>query len=279
MQNNTSFLAAVVQTRPAYDLDKNLQQAFALVEEACHSGARLVVLPENFAHFGQKNFAEIGRLERDPHGPVRRFLSDLAARNKIWLLGGSLPVAMRDDEPRPAARSILFDPNGLEIAGYSKIHLFDVEVEHSAGDPVTSYIESADFAPGNEQVVVETELCCLGLTICYDLRFAELYRGLCDRGAEVIAVPSAFTAATGKDHWELLLRARAVENQIFVLGANQVDRQHPKRGLWGGSAIIDPWGNVLASIADEPGIALAEIDLSLIDRINRKMPINRHRRL
>ena len=128
-------------------------------------------------------------------------------------------------------------------------------------------------------MVAQTDLCTLGMSVCYDLRFAELYRQLADRGAQIVTVPAAFTAATGEDHWLLLLRARAVENQLFVIGANMVDRKHPRRALWGGSAIIDPWGNVLATVDDEPGVAVAEIDLSMIDQVRAKMPVAEHRKL
>ena len=127
--------------------------------------------------------------------------------------------------------------------------------------------------------MAQTDLCRLGMSVCYDLRFAELYRQLADRGAQIAAVPAAFTAVTGKDHWLLLLRARAVENQIFVIGANMVDRDHPRRALWGGSAIIDPWGNLLASLDDEPGVAVAEIDLDRIDEVRAKMPMAEHRKI
>ena len=210
-------------------------------------------------------------------GPVRQFLADQARLNGLWLVGGSLPVI--DAEPLPFARSLLFDPAGNALGQYDKIHLFDVDV--GAGtEQAKCYKESDDFAPGTDPVVAATALCTLGMTVCYDLRFAELYRKLADEGAQVITVPAAFTAATGKDHWQVLLRARAIENQVFVIGANLVDRDHPSRGLWGGSAIIDPWGTVLASLdGDESGVVTAEIDLGMIAELRAKMPIGEHRKL
>ena len=160
---------------------------------------------------------------------------------------------------------------------YDKIHLFDADVASQEGK--SAYRESDDFSAGELVNTVPTELGVLGLTVCYDLRFAELFRRLANLGAEIITVPSAFTAITGEAHWQVLLRARAIENQLFVLGANMVDRCHETRGLWGGSAIIDPWGNVLASLDDQPGIAVAEIDLDLIGQHRSKMPTAQHRKL
>ncbi|MDB9952381.1 carbon-nitrogen hydrolase family protein [Porticoccaceae bacterium] len=268
---------AAIQLKPASSLEDNLTAAAALLFEAAAAGAQLAVLPENFAHYGQKNFTAIGLQESTDDGPVRQFLADQARLNGLWLVGGSLPVI--DAEPLPFARSLLFDPAGNALGQYDKIHLFDVDV--GAGtEQAKCYKESDDFAPGTDPVVAATALCTLGMTVCYDLRFAELYRKLADEGAQVITVPAAFTAATGKDHWQVLLRARAIENQVFVIGANLVDRDHPSRGLWGGSAIIDPWGTVLASLdGDESGVVTAEIDLGMIAELRAKMPIGEHRKL
>ncbi|MDB9724522.1 carbon-nitrogen hydrolase family protein [bacterium] len=268
---------AAIQLKPASSLEDNLTNAAALLSEAAAAGAQLAVLPENFAHYGQKDFTAIGLQESTDDGPVRQFLADQARLNGLWLVGGSLPVI--DAEPLPFARSLLFDPAGNALGQYDKIHLFDVDV--GAGtEQAKCYKESDDFAPGTDPVVAATALCTLGMTVCYDLRFAELYRKLADEGAQVITVPAAFTAATGKDHWQVLLRARAIENQVFVIGANLVDRDHPSRGLWGGSAIIDPWGTVLASLdGDESGVVTAEIDLGMIAELRAKMPIGEHRKL
>lgn len=268
---------AAIQLKPASSLEDNLTAAAALLFEAAAAGAQLAVLPENFAHYGQKDFTAIGLQESTDDGPVRQFLADQARLNGLWLVGGSLPVI--DAEPLPFARSLLFDPAGNALGQYDKIHLFDVDV--GAGtEQAKCYKESDDFAPGTDPVVATTALCTLGMTVCYDLRFAELYRKLADEGALVITVPAAFTAATGKDHWQVLLRARAIENQVFVIGANLVDRDHPSRGLWGGSAIIDPWGTVLASLdGDESGVVTAEIDLGMIAELRAKMPIGEHRKL
>jgi len=268
---------AAIQLKPASSLEDNLTNAAALLSEAAAAGAQLAVLPENFAHYGQKDFTAIGLQESTDDGPVRQFLSDQARLNGLWLVGGSLPVL--DAEPLPFARSLLFDPAGNAMGQYDKIHLFDVDVGVGT-ERAKSYKESDDFASGTDVVVAPTALCKLGMTVCYDLRFAELYRKLADEGAQIITVPAAFTAATGKDHWQVLLRARAIENQVFVVGANLVDRDHPSRGLWGGSVIIDPWGTVLASLdGDEAGFIRAEIDLDMINELRAKMPIGEHRKL
>jgi nitrilase len=171
----------------------------------------------------------------------------------------------------------LFSPEGEVVDHYDKIHLFDVDVTVDGYN--RSYRESDDYSAGKRVAAVRTDLAVLGLTVCYDLRFAELYRRLVDAEAQIITVPAAFTAATGKDHWQVLLRARAIENQCFVIGANLVDREHKRRGLWGGSCIIDPWGNVLASMEDEVGAVIAEIELGKIDQIRAEMPVAEHRRL
>ena len=268
---------AAIQLKPASSLEDNLTNAAALLSEAAAAGAQLAVLPENFAHYGQKDFTAIGLQESTDDGPVRQFLADQARLNGLWLVGGSLPIL--DAEPLPFARSLLLDPEGNTVGQYDKIHLFDVDVSEGTAE-ARSYKESDDFASGTDVVVATTALCTLGMTVCYDLRFAELYRKLSDEGAQIITVPAAFTAATGKDHWQVLVRARAIENQLFVVGANLVDRDHRSRGLWGGSVIIDPWGTVLASLdGDEAGFISAEIDLDMINELRAKMPIGEHRKL
>ena len=268
---------AAIQLKPASSLEDNLTNAAALLSEAAAAGAQIAVLPENFAHYGQKDFTAIGLQESTDDGPVRQFLADQARLNGLWLVGGSLPIL--DAEPLPFARSLLLDPEGNTVGQYDKIHLFDVDVSEGTAE-ARSYKESDDFASGTDVVVATTALCTLGMTVCYDLRFAELYRKLADEGAQIITVPAAFTAATGKDHWQVLVRARAIENQLFVVGANLVDRDHPSRGLWGGSVIIDPWGTVLASLdGDEAGFISAEIDLDMINELRAKMPIDAHRKL
>lgn len=280
ISSSNSLIAAAVQLRPGDSLDQSLNNASKLIQRAVEQGAELVVLPENFAHLGCSDFAAIGLAESQPQGVVRQFLSDQARQQGIWLVAGTVPIS-DPEQSKPYARCLLFDPQGKQRSAYDKIHLFDVELEKAELNTgqQTAYRESDNFSGGSKIVVAQTDICTLGMSVCYDLRFAELYRQLADRGAQIVTVPAAFTAATGADHWLLLLRARAVENQLFVIGANMVDREHPRRALWGGSAIIDPWGNLLASLDDEPGVAVAEIDLSMIDRVRAKMPVAEHRKI
>ena len=299
MIRHKRFIAAAVQLWPQDTLEKNLAGAKVLIKRAAEAGSQLVVLPENFAYLGRKDLSDVGLAEQS-NGPVYEFLAKQARRHSLWLVGGTVPVS-DFESPKPFARSWLFDPQGKLVQHYDKIHLFDVDVPKSQDETLdkqtldkqtldeqtldeetlqqVSYRESDDYRSASDVVVAETELCRLGMTVCYDLRFAELYRQLSDAGAQVVSAPAAFTAATGRDHWELLLRARAVENQVFVIGANMVDRGHPRRGLWGGSAIIDPWGKVLAQLDDQPGVAIAEINLERLAEVRSKMPIAQHRKL
>lgn len=273
--NNLSVTVAAIQTGPEKTLDANLAQVGALLVEAADRGAKIVVLPENFAYYGHANLPLIGAREADETGPVRQFLSDQTRRLGIWIVGGTIPMV--EDNTKPYARSLVYSASGHCVGHYDKIHLFDAEVETTAG--ASSYAESNDYSNGQSIKTLDTDHCRLGLTVCYDLRFAELFQQLSQDGAQLVAVPAAFTAATGRDHWELLLRTRALENQFFVVGANLVDRRHKARGLWGGSAIVDPWGTVLASISDKIGVVVAEIDLEHIAKLRQKMPIRQHRRL
>jgi len=254
-------------------LAANLTQASELIEQAVNQGAQLLVLPEYFAYQGCGDVSVIAQQERCATGPARQFLAEQALRHKIWIVGGTIPVATPHDK-RAAASCFVVNDEGREVACYQKIHLFDVQVDDARG----SYRESEDYCHGNEPVVVETPFGKLGLTVCYDLRFPELYRYLGDQGAEIIVVPSAFTAKTGEAHWQLLLRARAVENLCYVVGANMGDRFHPKRPTWGGSSIIDPWGNIQAELNDGPGVIVADIDLNYLKKLRQNMPVYEHRR-
>ena len=268
---------AAIQMCSGSDLHANLQSAERLLQDAARQGAELVVLPENFAYCGSKNLLQAALQENSGNGPVRSFLSQQAQRHGIWLVGGTVPVASSHsgDDSRGYAACLLYNPDGVEVSQYNKIHLFDVDVS----DAKKSYRESDDYQPGYQPQVVSTPFGKLALSVCYDLRFAELYRQLADMGADIVVVPSAFTAVTGEAHWQLLLRARAVENQCFVIGANMGDRGHPKRPTWGGSAIIHPWGNVMVELDGGEGVICADLDLAEIARLKGKMPIAEHRRL
>ncbi len=265
------MLAAVCQMTSGPDRAKNLAQAQELLARAAARGARFAALPENFELMAS---AEEKRAQAEPlDGPTLGALCETARALGIWLLAGSF--AERTEAGLLVRNtSALVDDRGEIRAVYRKIHLFDVDV----GDGV-SYRESDLVEPGSETVVAPTPLGELGLSICYDLRFPELYRRLSRAGAKLLAVPSAFTLMTGKDHWELLLRARAVENQCYVVAPAQFGEQPGNRRTWGRSMIVDPWGTVLACCPDGIGVALAEIDLAALERIRRSLPALEQRKL
>jgi predicted amidohydrolase len=266
-------LAAVVQMTSTSDEAANWEAARELVERAAARGAGFVATPENTNYLGPH--AEKVRRAEPLGGPTCERFAALARRLGIHLLLGSFSESA-GEEGRCYNTSVLFAPDGAVLATYRKIHLFDVDVSDEL-----RFFESATVVPGEATVVVETPLGRLGLSICYDLRFPELYRRLAAAGAEVLAVPSAFTLTTGKDHWEPLLRARAIENQCYVLAPAQHGR-HDDQGLkesWGHAMIVDPWGQVVACASDGPGVALAEIDRERLARIRRAMPVAAHRRL
>ena len=267
------FLAAVVQLNCTSDETANWESARSLIERAAGYGARLVATPENTNYLGPHE--EKVRRAEPLEGPTVTRFADLARRLGIWLLLGSYNET--SDEPsRCYNTSVLFSPEGKIVATYRKMHLFDVDVPGGV-----RFAESTTCKPGEEVAVAGTELGKVGLSICYDLRFAELYRKMTDQGAQILTVPAAFTLATGKDHWEPLMRARAIENQCYVLAPAQ-HGEHDDAGLkasYGHAMIVDPWGLVVARASDGPGIALAEIDLERAARIRRAIPVARHRRI
>ena len=267
------FLAAVVQLNCTSNEEANWESARTLIERAAGYGAQLVATPENTNYLGPHE--EKVRRAEPLGGPTTTRFADLARRLGIHLLLGSFNEA--SDEPhRCYNTSVLFSPEGEILATYRKIHLFDVDVPGGV-----RFAESATCKPGEAVTVVDTPLGRLGLSICYDLRFAELYRRMTDQGAQLLMVPSAFTLMTGKDHWEPLLRARAIENQGYVLAAAQ-HGEHDDAGLkasYGHALIVDPWGLVVARASDGPGLALAEIDLDRVEKVRRAIPVAGHRRL
>ncbi len=266
---------AALQMISGADLETNLATAARLIERAAGDGARLAVLPESFALFLSHAQRDLGAREADRTlARVRPFLAEQAARHRIWLVGGTLPLTEADD-PRPRAACLVIDDSGAEVARYDKVHLFDVEV----GDAQGRYCESDTFCPGAPRVVVvPTPVGRLGLAVCYDLRFAELFTLLRMQGAELIAVPSAFTRQTGLAHWLPLLRARAIETQCWLIGANQGGRHSSKRSTSGGSVIIDGWGTVRAEAGFGEAVLTAAVDLEQLQRWRAAMPVINHRR-
>jgi deaminated glutathione amidase len=260
--------AAAVQLNSTADRARNLAAAERLVRAAAAAGAELVALPEkwNLLASGEEMAAGAEPLDGPSLGAARGWARELG----VHLLAGS--IAERGEDGRPFNASVLIGPGGEVLAVYRKIHMFDVD----AGG--VAYRESEHERAGDEIVDAEVGGIGVGLTVCYDLRFPELYRILALRGARLIAVPSAFTLATGRDHWETLLRARAIENQVFVLAPNQVGEAPPHYSSYGRSAIVDPWGVVLATAADGEGFVTADLDLAAQERIREALPALANRR-
>jgi nitrilase len=268
-----SLLAAVVQMTSGAEPGANLARAVALVAEAARRGAELAVLPENFALLADHERAKFTVAETIPgDGPILTAMREAAARHRIALVLGGMPE--RSDDAHVHNTCVYLDPAGEIGAVYRKIHLFDVAIPDGA-----DYRESKTVAPGTGPVLAPTPWGSLGLSVCYDVRFPELYRALGQAGARMLAVPAAFTLHTGRDHWHVLLRARAIENLAFVLAAAQYGRHNPKRVTYGHSLIVDPWGQILCEVGDHEGVALAELDFDYQDKLRRELPALNHRRL
>lgn len=274
-----SAKVAVIQTVSSDDLSANLAQAQRGLEAAAAQGACMAVLPENFALFGSRHLRALGERETSGDAPVSRFLAETARRLGLWIVGGSVPLAHRPDgqrlDERVRAACLVYDAQGQLRARYDKIHLFDADV----GDAQGRYRESDTFEPGSEPVVVDTPVGRLGLAICYDLRFPELFRKLRAQGAELLALPAAFTWKTGQAHWEVLLRARAIENQVWVCASGQGGIHDEKRHTWGHSMIINPWGEICACHAHGEGTVSAAVDREEQQALRERMPVHHHIRL
>jgi predicted amidohydrolase len=255
--------AAAIQMSSTPEKAENIAAAERLIREAVAAGAELLALPELWSCHGLE---QVYRENAEPiPGPTTDFLGGLARELGVYVLGGSI-LEVEPGAQRLFNTSTFFDPSGELVAMYRKIHLFNVKV------PDREYVESRTVAPGREIVTAKAGAVTLGLSICYDLRFPELYRLLALRGAEVLAVPAAFTLQTGKDHWELLLRARAVENQAYVIAPAQWGQKADGRWTYGRSVIVDPWGTVLSTWPDRDGHALARLDLDYLDRFRTEFP-------
>ena len=265
-------IIAAIQINGSSDIEKNLSTTERLVRSAAAAGAEFVATPEATTYLGPHD-RKI-QLAEPVDGPTHQRLARLAADCGITLLVGS--VAERCDDTKAYNTSLLFGPNGALLAQYRKMHLFDVDLSATGG---VSFKESSTTARGRELVVADTSVGCVGLSICFDLRFPEVYRSLCDQGATILAVPSAFTLMTGKDHWHTLLRARAIENQAWVVAPGQWG-PHDDQGLrmsYGHSLIVDPWGTVVAECGDGEGFCIAELDPDRAPRIRSQIPMNDNR--
>ncbi len=265
---------AAVQMATGCDVAANLLEAERLIKEAAAGGARLVVLPECFAFMGLRAEDQCDLREPDGQGPLQSFLSRVAAQQRVWLVGGTIPLAGPEAD-RVRAACLVFDAHGRRVGRYDKIHLFDVSVPGVA----QCYQESATFAPGNQSLVIDSPCGRLGLAVCYDLRFPELFRQMLDAGLEVLAIPAAFTAVTGQAHWETLVRARAIENLVYVLAAAQVGIHDNGRETHGHSMIVDPWGTISARLPQGTGVVHGVVDAQHQAAVRRTFPSIEHRRL
>ncbi|BAU47190.1 apolipoprotein acyltransferase [Sulfurifustis variabilis] len=264
---------AAIQMASGPRVDANLAEAERLVAHAARAGARLVALPENFALMALNDADRLAAAEEEGDGPIQDCLSRLARQHGIWLVGGTLPLKTAG-ATRVRAACLVYDPDGRRAARYDKMHLFDVRLGNGE-----EYRESNSIEPGGEAVVVETPCGRLGLAICYDLRFPELFRELLAKGAELYAVPSAFTAVTGRAHWETLVRARAIENLAYVLAPDQGGRHANGRETHGETLIVNPWGEVLDRVPKGAGIAIADLDLDYLREARERLPSIHHRRI
>ncbi len=263
----------VIQMNSAPSVEENLLTAKKLLQEAAQAGAALAVLPENFCLMPVNDADRLAAAEDDEGGAIQEFLSNTAREQGIFVIGGTIPIRSTvKDKVRSAC--LVYNSDGERIARYDKIHLFDVELKNGE-----SYRESDNFDAGHDLKVVNTPVGRVGLSICYDVRFPEMYRRLLDMGAEVFVIPSAFTANTGRAHWELLLRGRAVENLAFVAAPAQVGEHANGRSTYGDSMIIDPWGNILARRTKaDAGVVVADIDLTQMQQTRERFPVLSHRR-
>lgn len=254
--------------RSGLDPVKNLQQASALAEQAAVKGAKFIATPEMTSLLDRKPRRLFEALPDGDNQDIINAYAALAKRLQVFFLLGSVPMVLTREPRRAANRSFLFGPDGACLARYDKIHMFDVDLPNGE-----QWKESSIYQPGQETVCVETELGMIGLSICYDLRFARLYRKLARAGAEIFCVPSAFTVPTGKAHWEILLRARAIETGAYVIAPAQGGAHEDGRTTYGHSMIVSPWGEVLAHLDDdEPGFCLAEIDLKTVHETRQQIP-------
>ncbi|WP_137928026.1 carbon-nitrogen hydrolase family protein [Cupriavidus sp. 2SB] len=268
------FHVAAIQTVTGTSLDDNLARADALIAEAARGGAQLVLLPEYFCMMGRHESDKVAIREQDGDGPVQRFLTDAARRHRLWIVGGTLPMWCGDDK-RVYNTSLAFDPHGKRVARYDKIHLFGFK------KGTEDYDESRTILAGKTPVSFDAPCGRVAMSVCYDLRFPELYRGLAagkgGPGLSLILMPAAFTYTTGQAHWEILLRARAIENQCYVLAAAQGGKHENGRRTWGHSMLVDPWGELMGVLPEGEGVVSGVIDPSRLAEVRQNLPALRHR--
>ena len=267
-------VVAAVQMASGPNVKANLEEAEKLIKTAVQQDAELVVLPENFAIMGLSEMDKVAIAETAGEGPIQQFLSQQANKHGIWIVGGTIPLES-GVAGKVYSASLLYNDSGEVVARYDKLHLFDVVLE----DSNESYNESETTESGDDIVVVDTPFGKLGMSVCYDLRFPELFRAMADVGMEVCVLPSAFTSLTGRAHWESLLRARAIENLCYMVAPDQGGYHKNGRETYGDSMIVDPWGVVLNRLPHGTGVVVSEIDLEKLRKTRKNFPALQHRRL
>ena len=265
---------AAIQMASGPNVSANLLEAARLIAMAAGDGAELIVLPENFALMGVTEDDKVGIREEEGTGKIQDFLAQQASKHGLWIVGGTVPL-VADDPAKVRAACLVYDDRGERVARYDKIHLFDVNLS----DGAETYEESSTIEPGNETLVLDTPVGRLGVVVCYDLRFPELFRCLADQGMEIFVAPSAFTAITGRAHWEVLVRARAIENLCYGIAAAQGGYHVNGRETHGDSMIVDPWGIVIDRLPRGSGVVIAEIDQGRLKSIRKNFPALSHRRI
>jgi nitrilase len=263
---------AAIQMTSGPDVAANLEQVQPLLEDAARRGAHLAVVPENFAFMGLRDADKRAVAEPEGSGPIQDFLAATARRLRMWIVAGTIPLRAGEDG-RVAAASVVYDADGNRVARYDKIHLFDVDIPGR----VERYRESAHVAPGSAPVVIDTPVGRLGLSVCYDVRFPELFRLLSAAGAQILTVPSAFTGPTGRAHWETLMCARAIENLCYVVAPAQSGFHPNGRETYGDSMIVDYWGRVVQRLPRGRGCIVAQIDVECQAEVRRNFPALEHR--
>lgn len=263
---------AAIQLQSTDDVAANLEATMRLCDLAAQEGATFIALPENFGFLGSETDKRALAKPIDGH-PFLRPLCELASKKNVSILAGSIPEQSPDPD-RPFNTSVMIGSDGHLVASYRKIHLFDIDIPNGV-----TYAESSAVTPGEVLCLAPLDGFTVGLSVCYDLRFPELYRGLVARGADVLTVPAAFTLQTGKDHWDVLLRARAIESQSYVIAPNQWGHHGRGRASWGKTQIIDPWGTVLSCVGEHEGVCFASMDKAYLDRCRTHLPALKHRRL
>jgi len=267
-------ICAAIQMASSPNISSNLLEAGKLIGEAAKAGAQLISLPENFALMGMNEFDKVKVREQQGEGPIQDFLSTMATKYSLWIVGGTIPLAAASDDKKVRAACLVYNDQGEQVGRYDKVHLFDVNVP----DTHEVYRESDSIEPGDFPLMLETPFGKLGVAVCYDLRFPEFFRSISKEGIDILVVPAAFTAETGAAHWEVLLRARAIENLCYVIAPNQGGFHLNGRKTFGHSMIIDPWGTVLDCYKTGSGFVSANIDLERLQKIRQSFPALQHRR-